>query len=90
MKFIDLFAGLGGFHVGLKNAGHECVFACEIDEELAKPLKECVLGLIQDIIFSSRGGFTAVNLRSQYSRHEGISSSEEQQKNPGLLGLGGK
>ncbi|KDN13512.1 DNA-cytosine methyltransferase [Snodgrassella communis] len=34
MKFIDLFAGLGGFHVGLANNGHECVFACEIETEL--------------------------------------------------------
>ncbi|GHA70384.1 hypothetical protein GCM10009007_08900 [Formosimonas limnophila] len=34
MKFIDLFSGLGGFHVGLKNNGHECVFSCEIDKDL--------------------------------------------------------
>jgi DNA (cytosine-5)-methyltransferase 1 len=33
-KFVDLFAGLGGFHVALKNLGGECVFASEINDEL--------------------------------------------------------
>ena len=31
MKFLDLFAGIGGFRLGLELAGHECVGFCEID-----------------------------------------------------------
>ena len=40
MKFIDLFAGLGGFHLALRQLGHECVFACEIDAQLNALYKE--------------------------------------------------
>lgn len=31
MKFLDLFAGIGGFRLGLEQSGHECVGHCEID-----------------------------------------------------------
>lgn len=34
MRFIDLFHGLGGFHVALSQLGHECVFASDIDQDL--------------------------------------------------------
>lgn len=34
LKFIDLFAGLGGFHLALSDLGHKCVFASELNPEL--------------------------------------------------------
>ncbi|MCL4144906.1 UNVERIFIED_CONTAM: hypothetical protein GTU68_043937, partial [Idotea baltica] len=36
MDFIDLFSGLGGFHVGLSRAGGNCVFASEKNHTLRK------------------------------------------------------
>ena len=36
MKFIDLFAGIGGFRKGMKEHGHECVLSCEIDNHARK------------------------------------------------------
>ena len=35
-KFIDLFAGIGGFHLAFHNEGAECVFASEWDEHARK------------------------------------------------------
>ena len=32
MKFLDLFAGIGGFRLGMESAGHDCVGFCEIDK----------------------------------------------------------
>ena len=32
LKFIDLFAGIGGFHLALKAQGMECVFTSEIND----------------------------------------------------------
>lgn len=32
MKFLDFFAGIGGFRKGMEAAGHECVGFCEFDK----------------------------------------------------------
>ena len=40
MKFVDLFAGLGGFHLALSGQGHTCVYACEIEDSLRNHYKK--------------------------------------------------
>ncbi len=60
MKFIDLFAGLGGFHKALHELGHECVFASEINSQLRKLYKENwgiepvgdIRGIVEEKIYS--------------------------------------
>ena len=36
LKFIDLFAGIGGFRKGMEFNGHKCVLSCEIDTQARK------------------------------------------------------
>src|SRR5262245_48570197 len=62
MRFIDLFAGLGGFHLALGRLGHRCVFASEIDDDLAE-LYEDNFG------FRPRGDIRSVKV-SEIPAHE--------------------
>ena len=39
-KFIDLFAGLGGFRLALESLGAECVYSSEIDKDAKKIYQE--------------------------------------------------
>ncbi len=60
----------------------------ELDEELAKPLKEECLSIVQDVIFSALNGFTAINVKSTYGRQENVSSSgNENNETRKILGI---
>src|SRR5690554_4100010 len=39
-KFVDLFAGIGGFHQAMEQLGGECVFASEIDQYAIETYKK--------------------------------------------------
>ena len=32
LTFIDFFAGIGGFRLGMEQAGHKCIGFCEFDK----------------------------------------------------------
>ncbi|HBF2274235.1 DNA cytosine methyltransferase, partial [Clostridioides difficile] len=32
LTFLDLFAGIGGFRLGMEKAGHKCLGHCEYDK----------------------------------------------------------
>lgn len=36
LKYIDLFCGIGGFHLAMSSFGHECILACDIDKDCMK------------------------------------------------------
>lgn len=50
MKFLDLFSGIGGFRLGMEQAGHTCVGYCEIDKFSRKSY---------EAIFDIKGEWTA-------------------------------
>lgn len=62
-KFIDLFAGIGGFHLAFDNAGADCVFVSEWDES-ARKTYEANFAKISPEIFKNgmfAGDITKVN-----------------------------
>jgi len=59
----------------------------ELDEELIKPIQEACISLVQDVIFSSRGGFTAMNIRSSYNRNENTNISRSEEEGKSIMGV---
>jgi DNA (cytosine-5)-methyltransferase 1 len=55
LKFLDLFAGIGGFRLGMEMAGHECVGYVEWDKYARKSY---------EAIHNTEGEWTASDIRS--------------------------
>ena len=66
LKFIDLFAGIGGFHLALHKLGAECVFASEIDQ-YARKTYEHNFSKISPNLFKS-GNFNSDIRNVDYSK----------------------
>jgi DNA (cytosine-5)-methyltransferase 1 len=64
-KFIDLFAGIGGFHIALHNLGAECVFASEWNEYARETYKHNLKKISPDLFESGNfaGDITQVKKR---------------------------
>jgi DNA (cytosine-5)-methyltransferase 1 len=62
-KFIDLFAGIGGFHIAFHNAGAECVFVSEWDNPAQKTYRHNFYKLSSEVFDSGNfiGDITKVN-----------------------------
>ena len=55
LTFIDFFAGIGGFHLGMETAGHKCVGWCEIDKFARKSY---------EAMCETKGLWTATDIRA--------------------------
>ena len=59
----------------------------ELDIETAKLIKDSCIELVQSILFSARNGFTAINLRTTYSRSEVMRADSGQQNGKSFMGI---
>lgn len=56
LRFIDLFAGIGGFHVALHHVGGKCVFASEWDKHARQSYEANYIGLEPTLFMKNDDG----------------------------------
>jgi DNA (cytosine-5)-methyltransferase 1 len=78
-KFIDLFAGIGGFHHALSQLGGECVMACEMDSECRQVYRSSFPDLPEDRLESN---IRTLTRRDVYDPKSGRKPEEIRQKVP--------
>lgn len=66
LKFVDLFAGIGGFHIAFHNVGCKCVFASEIDKYARQTYQHNLEKFDKDIFYN--GNFNNDILQQDYEK----------------------
>lgn len=64
ISFIDLFAGIGGFHLALHNKGAECIFASEWDKKCRETYKDNFYEISPELFKQNKfhGDITLLNI----------------------------
>ncbi len=67
-RFVDLFAGIGGFHHALSSLGGECVLACELDPECREVYRSSFPTMGEGRMVSNIRELTRTDLDDENSR----------------------
>ncbi len=52
--FIDLFAGIGGFHIAMHNLGAQCIFVSEFDKSYRMPYYNNFKDISSDLFLDNK------------------------------------